>query len=170
MWVATGSFPPMVVVESGSMMHEEEGSLGAIDPGDLVLVMDPDRVDIVTFVEATDPDDDHFGHQSHGMLGDVIIYRKNGGSDTPVIHRAMLKAVANSSGGWDVPGTTLRNVGSITGDTRLPVPLPRWDLRLGDRRLGAGSRGLSDDRRQRGQQRLRRRPDSRPRGATPGAA
>ena len=27
MWVATGSFPPMVVVESGSMMHEEEGSL-----------------------------------------------------------------------------------------------------------------------------------------------
>ena len=62
MWVATGSFPPMVVVESGSMMHEEEGSLGAIDPGDLVLVMDPDRVDIVTFVEATDADDDHFGH------------------------------------------------------------------------------------------------------------
>ena len=41
-------------------------------------------------------------------------YRKNGGSDTPVIHRAMLKAVANSSGGWDVPGTTLRNVDSIT--------------------------------------------------------
>ena len=114
MWVATGSFPPMVVVESGSMMHEEEGSLGAIDPGDLVLVMDPDRVDIVTFVEATDADDDHFGHQSHGMPGDVIIYRKNGGSDTPVIHRAMLKAVANSSGGWDVPGTTLRNVDSIT--------------------------------------------------------
>ena len=61
MWVATGSFPPMVVVESGSMMHEEEGSLGAIDPGDLVLVMDPGRVDIVTFVEATDPDDDHRG-------------------------------------------------------------------------------------------------------------
>ena len=29
MWVATGSFPPMVVVESGSMMHTEEGSVGA---------------------------------------------------------------------------------------------------------------------------------------------
>ena len=76
--------------------------------------MDPDRVDIVTFVEATDPDADHFGHQSHGMLGDVIIYQKNGGSDTPVIHRALLKAVVNDSGGWDVPGTTLLNVDSIT--------------------------------------------------------
>lgn len=113
MWVATGSFPPMVVVESGSMMHEDEGSLGAIDPGDLVLVMNPDRVDIVTFVEATEAGSDDFGYESHGMAGDVIIYRKNGGSDTPVIHRVLLQAVANASGGWDVPGTTLRNVDSI---------------------------------------------------------
>ena len=114
MWVATGSFPPLVVVESGSMMHEDDGSLGAIDPGDLVLVMDPDRVEIVTFVEATEADSDHFGYESHGMAGDVIIYQKNGGSDTPVIHRALLEAVANASGGWDVPGTSLRNVDSIT--------------------------------------------------------
>ena len=114
MWVATGSFPPMVVVESGSMMHEDEGSVGAIDPGDLVLVMNPDRVEIVTFVEATEAGSEDFGYESHGMAGDVIIYRKNGGSDTPVIHRALLKAVSNASGGWDVPGTTLRNVDSIT--------------------------------------------------------
>ena len=39
MWLATGMFPPMVVVESGSMKHSEDGSLGAIDPGDLVLIM-----------------------------------------------------------------------------------------------------------------------------------
>jgi len=114
MWVATGSFPPMVVVESGSMMHEDDGSLGAIDPGDLVLVMDPDRVEIVTFAEATETGNDDFGYESHGMAGDVIIYQKNGGSDTPVIHRPLLKVVANASGGWDVPGTTLRNVDSIT--------------------------------------------------------
>ena len=38
MWISTGSFPPMVVVESGSMMHDEDGSVGAIDPGDLILV------------------------------------------------------------------------------------------------------------------------------------
>ena len=114
MWIATGSFPPMVVVESGSMMHEEEGSVGAIDPGDLVLVMNPDRVEIVTYVEATEEENENFGYESHGMAGDVIIYRKNGGSDTPVIHRALLKAVVNSSGGWDVPGTPLVNVDSIT--------------------------------------------------------
>ena len=53
LWIATGQFPPMVVVESGSMMHDtEDGSLGAIDPGDLVLVMNPDRVEIITYVEA----------------------------------------------------------------------------------------------------------------------
>ena len=114
MWIATGSFPPMVVVESGSMMHEDEGSVGAIDPGDLVLVMNPNRVEIVTYVEATQEGNDNFGYETHGMAGDVIIYRKNGGSDTPVIHRALLKAVANSSGGWDVPGTSLVNVDSIT--------------------------------------------------------
>mgnify|MGYP000892081664 FL=1 len=114
MWVATGSFPPMVVVESGSMMHTEEGSVGAIDPGDLVLVMNPDRVEIVTFVEATEEGNENFGYETHGMAGDVIIYQKNGGSDTPVIHRALLKAVANDSGGRDVPGTTLLNVDSLS--------------------------------------------------------
>jgi len=124
----------MVVVESGSMMHEEEGSLGAIDPGDLVLVMNPDRVDIVTFVEATEAGNDAFGYQSHGMEGDVIIYKKNGGSDTPVIHRVLLKAVANSSGGWDVPGTTLRNVDSITWtlDYQCPYHGGTYDLEIDD--------------------------------------
>ena len=43
MWISTGSFPPMVVVESGSMMHDKDGSVGAIDPGDLILVMNKNR-------------------------------------------------------------------------------------------------------------------------------
>ncbi|DAC69968.1 MAG TPA: hypothetical protein D7I12_02900, partial [Candidatus Poseidoniales archaeon] len=38
----------------------------------------------------------------------------NGGSDTPVIHRAILKAINNESGGWDVPGTDLRGVDEIS--------------------------------------------------------
>ena len=79
LWIATGQFPPMVVVESGSMMHDtEDGSLGAIDPGDLVLVMNPNRADIVTYVEAMEEDNQNFGYTSHGMEGDVIIYSKNG--------------------------------------------------------------------------------------------
>ncbi len=113
MWVSTGSFPPMVVVESQSMMHDEDGSIGTIDPGDLILVMNKNRVDVVTFVEATEAGNENFGHESHGLPGDVIIYRKNGGEDTPVIHRALLEAVSNGTG-WDVPGTTLRNVETIT--------------------------------------------------------
>ena len=121
MWIATGTFPPMVVVESGSMMHDlDDGSIGAIDPGDLVLVMNPARMDIVTFAEATQKGNENFGLESHGMPGDVIIYRKNGDSQTPVIHRALLKAVSNDSGGWDVPGTPL--VGVQTISTTLDYP------------------------------------------------
>ncbi|MDP6220184.1 MAG: FAD-dependent oxidoreductase, partial [Candidatus Thalassarchaeaceae archaeon] len=72
MWIATGIFPPMVVVESGSMMHDlEDGSIGSIDPGDLVLVMNPARADIVTYAEATQKGNDDFGYESHGMPGDV---------------------------------------------------------------------------------------------------
>lgn len=135
MWLATGMFPPMVVVESGSMKHSEEGSLGAIDPGDLVLIMNPDRVDIITYLEASNEENENFGYEMHGMLGDVIIYEKNGGNDTPVIHRALLKAEANLTEipvddscpegvfdelkhicilTWDVPGSNLVNVANIS--------------------------------------------------------
>jgi len=113
--IATGNYPPMVVVESGSMMHDRDsGSVGAIDPGDLILVMDPDRVEIITLAEATQDGNEHEGYESHGMPGDVIIFRKNGGSDTPVIHRALFKAVVNPNGGWDVPGTNVVGASQIT--------------------------------------------------------
>jgi signal peptidase len=125
LWIATGQFPPMVVVESGSMMHDtEDGSLGAIDPGDLVIVMNPNRADIVTYVEAMEKENRNFGYTSHGMEGDVIIYSKNGGSDTPVIHRAILKVVSNNTQDekktWDVLGTSLRNVNSINLTINYP--------------------------------------------------
>ena len=131
MWISTGSFPPMVVVESQSMMHEEEGSIGAIDPGDLILVMNKDRVDIVSFAEATQVGNENYGYESHGMPGDVIIYRKNGGQDTPVIHRALLEVVSNGSG-WDVPGTALRNVEtvSLTLDYQCSYHGGTYSLRL----------------------------------------
>jgi signal peptidase len=131
MWISTGSFPPMVVVESQSMMHEEEGSIGAIDPGDLILVMNKNRVNIVSFTEATQVGNENYGHESHGMPGDVIIYRKNGGQDTPVIHRALLEVVSNGSG-WDVPGTALRNVEtvSLTLDYQCSYHGGTYNLRL----------------------------------------
>jgi|TARA_B110000196_G_scaffold256776_1_gene227049 signal peptidase I len=136
MFLATGSFPPMVVVESGSMMHDlDDGAVGSIDPGDLILVMNPDRVEIITYVEAKQVGNENYGYESLGMEGDVIIYRKNGGSDTPIIHRALLKAVAETTapaqGGactagvydglediciltWSVPGTDINDVEEIS--------------------------------------------------------
>jgi len=133
MWISTGSFPPMVVVESGSMMHDEDGSVGAIDPGDLILVMNKNRADVITFVEATEPGNENFGHESHGSPGDVIIFSKNGGLDTPVIHRALLEVVQNGSG-WDVPGTTLRNVQTVTWTLDIPCSSfhGNYNLRIED--------------------------------------
>ena len=122
MWVATGSFPPMVVVESNSMQHDENGEVGSIDAGDLVLVMSDERQKIITYAEATEEGSPYEGYESHGMPGDVIIYRKNGGTDTPVIHRALLKVVANDSGGWDAPGTHLRNVETISWTFDIQCP------------------------------------------------
>ncbi len=115
LWAATGSLPPMVVVESSSMMHDSEGEIGAIDPGDLVLVMSTNRrTNIVSMAEAMEENGQWEGWVSHGKPGDVIIYKKNGGNDTPVIHRVILEAVANqtltptdrelglcSEGSWD---------------------------------------------------------------------
>ena len=38
MFIHTGSMPPLVVVESSSMIHSEDGEIGSIDAGDLILV------------------------------------------------------------------------------------------------------------------------------------
>jgi hypothetical protein len=72
------------------------------------------------------------GWESHGNWGDVIIYRKNGGSDTPVIHRVILEAVANgtvtpsdrdrqlcSEGSWDPI--------SIDADGKAGTCVLTWD-------------------------------------------
>ena len=40
LWAHTGSMPPLVVVESSSMIHDIDGEVGSIDAGDLILVRD----------------------------------------------------------------------------------------------------------------------------------
>ena len=45
----TGSSPPMVVVESQSMMIDEESHVGIIDPGDIILVTEPEKREVVTY-------------------------------------------------------------------------------------------------------------------------
>lgn len=97
MFVHTGSMPPLVVVESKSMIHDESGQVGSIDAGDLVLVHDQPADTIVTFAEATDPTHPAYGYAQHGMGGDVIIYAKNGEEGTPIIHRAIMRVVAEQT-------------------------------------------------------------------------
>ncbi len=81
-----GVFPPLVVVVSNSMIHEDTniGQLGIISPGDIVLVKRADN--IVAMVNATSE-----GYTAYGNYGDVIVYMPDGNNGaTPIIHRAIM--------------------------------------------------------------------------------
>jgi signal peptidase len=94
----SGNWPPMVVIESGSMEHDDNplypepgyAHLGVIDTGDLVIVKASDKSDIVTYLEGKKT-----GYKKYGDYGDVMVYYKNGIREkdgqpvTPVIHRTM---------------------------------------------------------------------------------
>lgn len=97
MFAYTGLWPPLVVVESNSMMHGEDNlsHIGTIDTGDLVLVKKVDKVsEVETYVDGLSS-----GHKTYGDYGDVVIY-KRGGSDTitPIIHRAIIYLEINADG------------------------------------------------------------------------
>lgn len=98
LYAYTGTWPPAVIVESGSMMHKEcaegqappdcdpgvtYGRFGTIDPGDLVLVKHVTSLeDVQTQVEG--------GSVRYGKSGDVIVYYPANNRDrTPIIHRAV---------------------------------------------------------------------------------
>jgi len=111
MWAHTGSMPPLVVVESNSMQHDIEGEIGTIDAGDLVLVHSPDSNQIITFAEATDITSANYGYESLGMQGDVIIYERNGETEsTPIIHRALFKIEVGQSVDADEQGECSQGV------------------------------------------------------------
>ena len=85
-----GKWPPLVVVESGSMMapvtESSYGRLGTIDVGDIVFLSDVDSADeITTWAQG--------GERHYGRPGDVIAYAANGdraNASTPIIiHRAI---------------------------------------------------------------------------------
>ncbi|MDY6985105.1 MAG: S26 family signal peptidase [Candidatus Thermoplasmatota archaeon] len=80
-----GVFPPLVVVVSNSMLHEDAnvGQLGTISPGDIVLVKGAEN--IIAKVNATET-----GYKTYGDYGDVIVYKPDGKDVTPVIHRAIM--------------------------------------------------------------------------------
>src|SRR3989339_600595 len=97
MYAYTGLWPPLVVVESDSMMHSEDNVsyVGVIDTGDLVLVKSVDSdSDVQTYMDGYAS-----GHRTYGDYGDVIIYNVNGNElGTPIIHRAIIYLEANADG------------------------------------------------------------------------
>ena len=88
LYTYTGNWPPLVVVQSGSMQHDDSSSsVGVIDTGDLVFVKTLGKRDSIrTYVEGLDS-----GYRTYGSYGDVVIYRPNGNrSKTAIIHRAVV--------------------------------------------------------------------------------
>lgn len=87
LFIATGTWPPMVAVESGSMEPNMER-------GDLIVMVDTDRFVGDGAHESTGVVTHRLGQESgyetFGKPGDVIVYQAGGDSNsTHVIHRAM---------------------------------------------------------------------------------
>ncbi len=128
LWAYTGQSldqSPVVVVESGSMMHCENGvgngppnptpcdsssfgRLGTIDPGDLILIKDVDGAsDVATYAEG--------GKHRYGKSGDVIVYQPYGRDDlTPVIHRALFWIEIHDDDSFSIPAIGLERSRDIT--------------------------------------------------------
>lgn len=102
LFLYTGNWPPMVVVESGSMQHSSTYAyLGDLNIGDVVLVKKVSSApQVSTYVSG-----EASGYTTYGEFGNVIIYRPYGSTQvTPIIHRAILYLEYNSTGGgYDVP-------------------------------------------------------------------
>ena len=155
-WVYTGNWPPMVVIESGSMEHDDNPlypepgftHIGAIDTGDLVLVKSAGRDDIVTYLAGKQQ-----GYERYGDYGDVIIYYKNGlrgvcsaGANldeaecnrqdgewtpaTPVIHRAMAWVEVRDNGSYYLPEVDMEfaNGKLVLAEIGLPPGAPLTEI------------------------------------------
>lgn len=124
LFIYTGNWPPLVVIESNSMQHGDDSNVGVIDTGDLVLVKEiEDADDLVTYIEGRSS-----GHRTYGDYGDVIIFRKNGQEGTPVIHRSVmyfeLNDTDNNTLTFDVP--TLARLEYGVDWTIEPADTGRW--------------------------------------------
>jgi signal peptidase len=84
LFAASGVWPPLVAVESGSMNPH-------MQKGDLVFVMEAGRLapdtarepGVVTSAVGRETD-----YRTFGGDGNVIVYRPNGNDEVPIIHRA----------------------------------------------------------------------------------
>lgn len=95
----TGFTSPFSIVMSQSMQHDpDQSEIGSIDTGDIVIVMDPSKAEIQSYVDGTKS-----GYESFGDYGSVIIYNR-GGNQNPVIHRAIIWLEYNPANDtWSAP-------------------------------------------------------------------
>ena len=129
LFLYTDNWPPMVVIESDSMQHGHDSSVGVIDTGDLVLVKKVStEKNVITYIEGQAR-----GYRTYGDYGDVIIYRKNGGTDTPVIHRSVmyLKLNETTNNSFDIPDLSKLEYGEdedwyVTISQNTVVAQARW--------------------------------------------
>jgi signal peptidase len=90
------TWPPIVVIESGSMQHGELSHIGTIDTGDIVVVKKIySEDDVISYVEGRMK-----GYESYGDYGDVVIYQYNG---KLIIHRAIIHLHWNGKE-WKIRG------------------------------------------------------------------
>lgn len=102
LYAYSGVWPPMVVVESGSMMHSDtESKLGVIDTGDMVFVKAvKSHEKVVTYMDGRENNLNNYGD-----AGNVIVYRPYGdASKVPIIHRAVAWVEVNDTKAQALPG------------------------------------------------------------------
>ncbi|MFQ5838298.1 MAG: hypothetical protein ACE5HJ_05895 [Thermoplasmata archaeon] len=119
------TWPPTVVVQSGSMQHSNETSfLGVVDTGDIVVVQDaPTPRDVITYVEGRAR-----GYGTYGDYGDVILFQSPEDA-MPIIHRPIFRLLWNDTAeGFDIPSLLDLEQG-VDWDSNRPTPL---GLQAGD--------------------------------------
>ncbi|MFH0815573.1 MAG: hypothetical protein V1934_01975 [Methanobacteriota archaeon] len=95
LYAYSGVWPPLVVVESGSMQHSDTvSSVGVIDTGDMVLVRSiKSHNQVTTYIDGREN-----GMSNYGDYGHVIVYRPYGNkTKVPIIHRAVAWVEVNDT-------------------------------------------------------------------------
>lgn len=91
LFVATGVWPPMVAVESGSMEpHLERGDLVVVTEAGRYAGPAADEYGVVTATKSA-------GYSRLGSDGDVVIYAPPGRQTSPIIHRAVFSVEAGEN-------------------------------------------------------------------------
>ncbi|MBQ7621203.1 MAG: S26 family signal peptidase [Candidatus Methanomethylophilaceae archaeon] len=110
--VASGLDSPLSVIMSSSMQHyNEQSAIGVIDTGDVMVVQDPNKANIQSYIEGLTT-----GHKTFGDYGSVLIYDR-GDDVNPCIHRAIVWLEYNGNGTWSAPSLQTYTAWTCTGST-----------------------------------------------------